>query len=159
MTPVWILVCDAARARLFEPSGRNGAWKELACFANPELRLPPAMRGRGRTVPRTQESVGAARHVIEPRESIKAHSARLFAQHLATHLREAHAQGRYLRLFVTAPPRFLGQLCKALGDPFGVGLTGTLAKDLVDLPAQELLQRIGPAFPQKLVEVLRRPQG
>ena len=40
MTSTWILVADAARARVFEATGRSEPWQEVACFANPDGRAP-----------------------------------------------------------------------------------------------------------------------
>ncbi|UPG83958.1 hypothetical protein L2Y94_11365 [Luteibacter aegosomatis] len=49
MSHAWILVYDITRARLFEAPDRTHAWKELACYANAPLRVPPAAR-LGRSV-------------------------------------------------------------------------------------------------------------
>lgn len=158
MSHTWILICDAARARLFETPDRKSAWTEIACYANPELRGPPSARGiSGRTVPRTQESVGAARHVIEPRENRKDHSARLFAHSIAAELLGAHAHRRYGRLFIVAPPRFLGMLCNEIGDLETAGVAGTLGKDVVSLSTEELAQHIRVAFPHDFSAEPKRP--
>lgn len=147
MTNTWILVCDAAKARLFETSGRRGDWTEVACYANPELRAPPAERTTGRTIPRAQESVGAARHIIEPRMTRKDRSAQAFARHIAEPLREAKAHGRYDRLFLVAPPRFLGVLREEIGDPEAASVAGTLDDDVVALSKGDLIQHMCRAFP------------
>ncbi len=156
MALTWILVCDAARARLFESADRHTAWCEVACYANPELRGPPADRGTGRTVPRSQESVGAARHVIEPRESRKDHSARIFAHSLAETLREAHAHRRYERLFIVAPPRFLGVLSEQFGDETTM-IAGSLGKDVVGLSAEDMERHVRAAFPHDFAAQAKRP--
>ncbi|NID14628.1 host attachment protein [Luteibacter yeojuensis] len=157
MSPNWILVCDAARARLFVASDRKSAWAEVAGYANPELRGPVTARNSGRTVPRTQESVGSARHVIEPRESRKDRSARSFARHIAGELQDARAHRRYARLFLVAPPRFLGVLCDELGDLKAAGVAGTLGKDVVGLQAETLAQHVRAAFPRDFAMEPKRP--
>lgn len=160
MSNVWILVCDAARARLFETSGRRGAWTELACYANPELRMPPAALGTGRTVPRVHDSTGAARHAIEPRVSRKDRSASVFAHHIATELLRANAHKRYDRLLLVAPPRFLGMLRDEIGDLDAAGVAGTLDSDVVGMAMDELVAHVRQGFPQDfLPEAARAVPG
>jgi len=159
MSHVWILVCDAARARVFEATDRTHMWKELTCHVNPLLRMAPASRGSGRPLPRTHESIGPARHAITPRESIKDHSARRFAHELAAFLRDAHAHRRYARLLLVAPPRFLGILSREIGDLEIAGVSGTLGKDLASLAEDALEQHVRMAFPHEFAEPTARALG
>ncbi|SEO94062.1 Protein required for attachment to host cells [Luteibacter sp. UNC138MFCol5.1] len=156
MSHVWILVCDAARARLFEAQDRTHAWNELAGFANPVLRMPPAARGSGRSIPRVHDSRGAARHIVTPRVSIKDHSARLFAHDLAVTLRDACSHRRYARLLLVAPPRFLGTLSAEMGGLSSARVAGTLGKDLVGMTADVLEQHVRMAFPREFADVSKR---
>ncbi|NID03354.1 host attachment protein [Luteibacter jiangsuensis] len=157
MSTIWILACDAARARLFEAPDRKGAWTEVAAYANPELRGPPMALNTGRTVPRSQESVGGARHVIEPRETRKDHSARAFAKHIVGQLGDAHTHRRYTRIFLVAPPRFLGMLCEEIGDFELAGVAGTLGKDIVGLQAETLERHVRAGFPDDFAAEPKRP--
>ncbi len=154
MPTTWILVSDAARGRLFEASGTPAGWTELATYANPELRGLPAQGGSGRSVPRTHESVGAARHVIEPHTSRRDKSTQAFAHTLAADLLEANAHHRYERLFLVAPPHFLGVLREQLGD---AGIAGELGNDLAALPVAELMAHMHAAFPHEFPGTPARP--
>jgi len=148
MLTTWILVSDAARGRLFEASGTPAVWTELACYSNPDLRGLPGQGGSGRTVPRTQESVGSARHAIEPRTTRRDKSTKAFAHLIASELMEAHAHHRYERLFLVAPPHFLGALREQLGDLDAASVAGELGSDLASLSKAELIQHVQDAFPR-----------
>ncbi|MET3650621.1 host attachment protein [Dyella japonica] len=144
MSTAWILVSDAARARIFETIGGDASLVEVACYTNPALRGTPALTIAGRTVPRTQESVGSARHVIEPHTGYKDKETHGFAHMLVVRLLNAHAHHHYDRLFLVAPPHFLGVLHEHLRQPATVGFAEELAKDVVALPPADLLAYLKP---------------
>ena len=72
----WILVADDARARLFESERTDGELLEVADFVHPDAHH--ADRGHRDRLPRAQQSVGGARHGIEPRTSAEEKIAREF---------------------------------------------------------------------------------
>jgi protein required for attachment to host cells len=111
----WVLVADGQRARVLERLSLGESWQELEDEAR-EVFDPPSHALGTERPGRTQESVGGARHAIEPRQD--AHEARkvAFARDLADRL-EAAAEGRrFARLILVAPPSFLGHLRHALGN-------------------------------------------
>jgi len=147
MTTSWILVSDAARARIFETIGDDAALVEIACYSNPSLRGASSLAGPWRTIPRSQESVGGARHVIEPHTAYRDKETQEFAHMLVVRLLNAHAHHRYDRLFLVAPPHFLGVLHAHLRKPETVVLAGELGKDVVSLPPRDLLDYLKPRLP------------
>ena len=144
MSTAWILVSDAARARIFETIGEDASLVEVACYTNPALRGTIALTTPGRTVPRTHESVGSARHVIEPHTAYRDKETQSFAHMLVTQLLTAHAHHRYQRLFLVAPPHFLGVLHEHLRQPATAGFAGEWAKDVLAMPPSELLAYLRP---------------
>lgn len=150
MSTIWILVGDAARARLFETDGKTGEWVEIACYTNSDLRGLARQGGSGHTVPRTQESTNSSRHIIEPHTSHRDKCTLGFAHALVSDLREAKAHQRYDQLFLVAPPHFLGVLREQLGDADAAHLAGELGDDLVALSKGELRQRLHDAFPKAI---------
>ena len=147
MSTAWILVSDAARARLFETIADDASIVEIACYTNPGLRGATNLSSTGRTVPRTQDSTGPARHIIEPHTSHRDKETQAFAHTLVVHLLEAHSHHRYDRLFLVAPPHFLGVLREHLRHAPSAGLAGELPKDMVALPPAELLAQLKAHFP------------
>lgn len=115
MEPTWILVADAARARLFTVERPRGPLQELADFVNPVERLREheiESDDRGRIV-----APGGGRHAVGDDKSPKAEYARRFADELAEHLRHGRTRGEYRRLYLVADPRFLGELRSRLDAP------------------------------------------
>ena len=133
MATTWILVADQARARLFSLDPTDGAaeggLREIAGFVNPEGRITGRPAGAPRP-PRTQESVGGARHAIEPRSDLHDIAARRFAGELTEELERGRVDHLYDTLVLVAPPRFLGQLKHSLGRQLQGHLVAEIAKDL-----------------------------
>ena len=148
MSTVWILVSDAARGRLFETTDTHGAWTEVTCYTNPELRGLPQQGRPEHTLPLAQDSTGPARHIIEPHTSRKDKSAQGFAHMIVSDLREARVHHRYDSLLLIAPPHFLGILRAQLGDLDAAGVAGELDNDVVSMPDSELSAYVRRAFPE-----------
>lgn len=140
MQPTWILVADRARARILEISG-GAPMAEVACFTSPESRV----RGRETTterLPRTIESMGGARHAIEPHTTLREKTTQRFARLLGDALERAHDEHRYERLVLVAPPRFLGRLRAALNEPLRACVAEEICSDLTMLPIHALRERL-----------------
>ncbi|SEI94480.1 Protein required for attachment to host cells [Frateuria terrea] len=106
MNKTWVLVADSVKARLFEFERSNDPWAETACFINPYADTGPAPERPARV----HESMGPARHAIEPHTRRKDASNARFASMLALTLRKAHEERRFETLVIAAAPRFLGAL-------------------------------------------------
>jgi protein required for attachment to host cells len=149
MAICWILVSDAARARLFCAAERDSALVEVACYTNPELRGSAQAGGRDQPLPRTHDSLGPGRHAIEPHTSRRTKNARQFASALVDVLSAAHDQRQFQRLFLVAPPQFLGMLREAVGNPETIGLTGEIGRDYVALSPAELHDQLHTEYPHE----------
>lgn len=137
----YVLVADGAHARLLARVGASAALRAVpkGIFAH-EVRPTNAM-GSDRPG-RTQESVGGARHTIEPRVDWSRQEKERFAQRLAAHLEEQVQRHGFDRLILVAPPRFLGDLRAALGPQARKRLEGELDKDLTELAPREIEARL-----------------
>lgn len=134
----WILVADEARARLLEDAG--GPLNELRDFVHGESRAK-AGEMAGERLSRTHDRAGAARHAIEPHTSSEAIEARRFAQELAAALDEGRGAGRFERLVLFAPPRFLGLLREVLPTAVARCVAAEVGKDVVAEPASRIAER------------------
>lgn len=143
MTTTWILVADGARARLFETTAAGAGLAEVDCFTNPEGRGPAARRVEDR-LPRVHESVGPARHAIEPHTSAHDKAADRFARSLGEALERGRLDRRYERLILVAPPRFLGALHTHLDKPLRDCVAGEIRRDLTALPPDQIRSRLPP---------------
>ena len=133
----WILVANAARARLFEAEENDGRLVERAAFEHPEARLHGAelTRDRGGSV---QESASDMRHRIEPRQDPHDKVAVEFAHALADMLDQGRIDHDFERLILVAPPRFLGQLRDSLDEQVARLVSESLHKDASRATAEEI---------------------
>jgi protein required for attachment to host cells len=149
MNSTWVLVSDAARARLFEIAGGDGM-TEVACFNNAERRTASSTdHDLNNRLPRTLDSGSAHRHVIEPRTTAREKSERQFASAVAAQLEEGAERQRYGHLILVAPPRFLGALRDELPEALAHRVVGEIQHDLVSAPTQDLTERVREAFPKE----------
>lgn len=137
MDKTWVLVADRVRARLFELDGDDGPLAEIESFVNPEGRAPSGSRGDNRPT-RAIESVGGARHAIEPHTTPEAKIAERFARRLHEALEQGRVQHRYGKLVLVAPPRFLGTL------------HGVADKGVLNLVAAEVRRNLTGKTPEQL---------
>jgi len=136
MSNTWILVADAARARLFELTRKGADPVEIACYSYPEGRSPGREHDHGR-LPRVQESNSPSRHAIEPRTSLRDKHAHRFADTLSAVVQQGRQDGCYDKLILMGPPRFLGVLHDSLDEQTAARVVGEVRNDLLTLtPAQ-----------------------
>jgi protein required for attachment to host cells len=137
----WVLVADGQRARVLERGAIGAPWRELEAEARTVANPPSRERGAERPG-RVRESVGEARHAIEPRRDPHEAAKEAFARELADRLEAAAEAGLFERLILVAPPAFLGHLRAALGAAAGHRLRGSLDLDLTRAPLAEIVARL-----------------
>ncbi|HWG09908.1 MAG TPA: host attachment protein [Rhodanobacteraceae bacterium] len=140
MQGTWILVADRARARILE-SDHEDSLVEVAAFVNPDS------RGRGRNsgaerLPRVNESMGHARHAIEPHTPLVEKITTRFARLLADALQRGYDERRYDKLVLVAPPRFMGSLHGTLHTALRARVVSEILQDLTQLPMHALRERL-----------------
>ncbi len=149
---VWILVCDASRARLFRDAPRGKKLVQLQELEHPESRERardlmadthgrkpvgpvPARAGQG-------QGSGYGRPGAEPDTDPKDVEAQKFARELAGILEKGLQDHAYERLIIVAPPRFLGTLRGVVSSQVEKHIESTIGKDLTNLDFQELADRL-----------------
>lgn len=137
----WLLVADAARARIFavdlEAHALNRIPKhELDAETAPSRELGSDRPGR------TFDSAGQGRHAKEPPTDPHRYEKRRFAHRLAVLLTAELRQGAFDRLLVVAPPQMLGDLRADYSDDVRAALVEEIAKDLTALAPHELEARL-----------------
>jgi protein required for attachment to host cells len=133
----WILVADNARARLFELGKRDSlpALFEIETFVNPDGRGHEENRDR---LPRTQESLGSARHAIEPRTSHHDKSVDRFVGELNTALENGRVTHRYEQLVLIALPQLLGTLRAKLDQKVCAHVVAEVPHELTTMRLDEI---------------------
>jgi protein required for attachment to host cells len=106
---IWILAADKSRAKLFSTKSSSSALDDVDSFVHAASRLHD--RDLTSDLPgRAFDSIGGGRHAMEQRVDPKDEQAIRFAEQLAAYLEEGRVNHRYDRLYVAAPPDFLGVL-------------------------------------------------
>jgi protein required for attachment to host cells len=136
--PTWILVADEVRARLLEAAREDAPLVERGD-------LGPAVSGaaaRHRARDGAADPGDVAPQSREGSDPQRALASRRFAYEIAAVLDEGRAHGRYARLLLVAPPRFLGTLRAALPEGVQVRISATLATDRLGEDLGTLRERL-----------------
>lgn len=141
MSNTWILVADSGRARVFELAESGKKLAEVACYANPDARLPGKEITTDRP-PSVNESMGGTRHAIEPHTTLREKSADRFAHTLSAALERGRQEHRYESLVLVAPSRFLGALHGCMNKPLRDRVVEEVHHDYTSLPVTELRERL-----------------
>jgi len=136
MEPTWILVADAARARLFRIDRPRGPLEEEADFVNPAERLPEHELGADE--PGRVRGPGGKQHAYGRDEGMRMQEERRFAQDLIKQLRAGREQGKFRRLYLVAPPQMLGILRDMLDEHTSALVVESFDKDLVRHTAEDI---------------------
>ncbi|MBU2807361.1 MAG: host attachment protein [Acidithiobacillus ferrooxidans] len=141
-TVTWVLVSNAAEARLFKNEGCNTGLHLVQDWQHPDSRkhqdeLVTDAGGR------VQQSFAAgARPGIEWQTSPKEAEMLQFANELATYLGAARKQNAFQHLVLVASPHVLGLLREKLDAPTSAMISGTLSKDYTYVGIEELSKHL-----------------
>lgn len=142
---IWFLVADAARARIFETTGRNVALTELMDFTEPNARISQtelASDGPGRQATAGGPGTHGMQEKITPREQEDIR----FAAEIGDHLQDSLNKGRFDALYIAAAPRFLGLLRDAIPDNVSARVEGDMNKDLTRLGEEAIREHLRQLF-------------
>lgn len=144
MKKTWILVANAARARVLERRAEDNALLELADFVCPPKNLiidavggdltGAAGKGHGRT--------GHAGTQFEPHIEVKDKARALFARQLADYLNQGVTEQACQALVLIASSPMLGDLKPFLSSAAASVLEHTVASDLTRYQHAELKERV-----------------
>ncbi|MBE0549153.1 MAG: host attachment protein, partial [Rubrivivax sp.] len=139
----WVLVANAARARVFERDPENNAMRELASFVHPQSRLKGQALDRDRP---GKAHKGVASTAFPPHTDPHQKEHAEFGRELAERLEEAALAHRYPRLTILASNPFLGELKAQLGAATQKLLQAAVALDLTPHDGAELEHRVAQAL-------------
>jgi protein required for attachment to host cells len=147
MDTVWIVVADAARARILSCEGRAcHGLTDVEAFSHSESRaqnqdLVTDRPGRG-----WASASGDARHAMdEPTDPAQRERDR-FARIVADRLKTAHYQGVFKHLVIVASPGFLGALRDVMDRHVAHVVRAEVAKNVVKVEGPEALRAYLPDF-------------
>jgi len=132
MSYAWILVADAARARIFSVDSPTAPLQPQEQLLSPEARLREQDLQSDRPG-RSFDGVGAGRHTTDPSTSPKQQEAVRFAAEIMQHLERGRIDKAFDRLILVAEPHFLGLIRKTIEPGVEKMITLELDKDLSKL--------------------------
>ena len=138
MRTTWILISDSSRARIFEKKEHEKHLEEVEDFVDSAGRATSNELGtdeRGRFYGRGERYQG---HTTQPAVSPVEHENDLFAHILTRYLNDGRKANRYNRLYIIAPPKFLGLIRGSLDDEVKKMVQGELQKDISTFTAHEV---------------------
>jgi protein required for attachment to host cells len=140
----WILIADAADARIFSIAGRVEPLHLVREITNKDGRL--RTQNLVSDEPGRTASPGAAgtRSAMDPKTNAHEDAANTFVRKLADQLHYDLEQKAYSSLSLVAPPHMLGQLRESLHKDVAHHVRSSLAKDLTHVPVSQLLPHIEP---------------
>jgi len=140
----WILVADAARARIFQVEDKGKSLKttwqhESAASTVPSRDIASDRPGR------TFDRAGEGRHAKEPPTDPARYEKERFAREVAQHLDLERKVNSFHKLIVVAPPQFLGDLRASMSSQLEGCMQREINKDLSKLKPAEILEHLGQA--------------
>lgn len=133
----WILIADAAHARVLETGGSGKPLVPVPAFTVSQA-LPPSRELGSERPTRTHDSTGDSRHGVEPHTDPRRELKRKFATLVVEKLEAAMAAHAFDRLVLVAPPAMLGDLRKALTEPLIGRVVAEIDKDLVKVADRDV---------------------
>lgn len=139
MKPIrtWVLIADAARARVFETKGQGNGLTPVEDMSL-EAELAPSRELGSDRPGRSFDSAGVGRHAMESPSDLHREQKRQFARRIADALQQRQAARSFDRLVVVAPAVTMGDLRAALPDQVKATVTAEVVADLTKTPVAEL---------------------
>ena len=141
MDRTWVVVANAARARLCEFNPRDASLTELQDFVHAAGRQKGSALATDRPG-HTEKGQASVRTSFEPHTEVHHKEREHFARELARQLDDAIAQRHCPALALIASNPFLGELKAQLGNAAAKAVVATVPTDLTHCDMAELTSRV-----------------
>ena len=142
MTNMWVLVCDAAKARVFEIRHGDPTWHAVELVLHEGSRSKASELVGGPSGTRSSPGRSVHHNALAPASSPKEVEKDGFAHTLATTLDRGLRSARFGKWVLVAPPHFLGLMRSELTSELEKHLLTTVDKDFNDLDVPDLSERL-----------------
>ena len=141
MAKQWIVVSDAARARVF---ARDGAGSGLTLLDTLTHSESEAHEGDLRTGGKgdVHDSGGSSVHQPDPQTTTSEKHADIFAKEVVEHLKSGLNDSKYEQLIVVADPSFLGRLRDKMDGPLEKAVAETIDKNWAQHDAYQIEKQL-----------------
>ena len=138
----WVLVANAARARLLEETDKAGRFVHVAALIHPESRMKGSELAWDRPGRVEGSSHGTGSSAFDPRTGVRQREREHFAREVAAAIDEGIRSGRCAGVTLVASDRFLGEVKAHLSAAALERVLRTVAADYTALSDAELAQRL-----------------
>ena len=160
MQTTWIITANAGKARFFAEADPAGPLQEVEDMVNSAVRLrvletesdkfgPTAAGKSGHNIGGTQGvglahnvGVGAPNKTYQPAHTPAEQEAEQFVKDISKYLMQAHQEGRFDRLVISASPQFLGALRSFLDPHIKALIAQEFNKDYTHFNAHQLREQL-----------------
>jgi protein required for attachment to host cells len=137
----WIVVADGQRARILVRRRERPGLETIRALESAHAHRKSAELGSS-APGRTQESVGAARHAIEPKLDLHGRDKGEFAAAVAALLDDAATRHEFDSLVVVALPRTAAAIRRAMRDETVRKIERQVARDLTKIADDEIASHL-----------------
>ena len=135
----WFVVADGGHARIIQRN--QDGFSPVSSMSSIDAQHESKDLGTDKPG-RTQDSVGGARHSIEPRSDPHELAKQAFAHEVAAAVNAGAQRNAFARLLLVALPKTLHSIKAGLTGAATARLIGEHAKDFVKLPDRDLHDRL-----------------
>jgi protein required for attachment to host cells len=148
MKKTWIVLANAARARILSRDPGGGGLVEMADLIHPQSRekIDALTSDRQGHAQKAHGDPGHAGAAFQPRMDPRHKEHGVFAAEVARYLEDAVVQGRCPELVLIASDPFLGKLKSHLGDAAGRVVGAAISHDLTSFAGPDLVRRVTEAM-------------
>ncbi|MFP4108939.1 MAG: host attachment protein [Desulfonatronovibrio sp.] len=138
MEKIWVLAADNSRARIFETTRRNILEKEIETRDHPESRQSNQDIITDRPGRMAYPSSGEQRKAYMPATDPKKHEVMQFAREVGEMINKAAIEKKYDKIYILAPPSFLGMLRNELDSNTRERISREIDKNVTQLKMEEI---------------------
>lgn len=143
-TTTWIVAADSSRARVFEIADPERRLREIDEFNHPEGRANNREINAEPDGRFFSKGGGPAGHTTGHKEAPVDHENELFSKKLARYLEKARNEHRYDKLYLIAPPEFLGLMRENLSKEVRKLTAEEINKDLSWFETRDIERYVRP---------------
>ena len=143
-TTTWIVAADSSRARVFEIADPDRRLRPVEEFDHPEGRANNRELNSDAQGRYLSQGGGPGAHSATRQVSAVDHENDLFSKKLARYLDKARNEHRYDKLYLIAPPEFLGLMRENLSKEVRKITAEEINKDLSWFDARDIERHVKP---------------
>lgn len=142
MEKIWVLAADNSRARIFETTRRNLLETEIETMVHPAGRQSVHELTDDRQGRTSHPSSSEQRKAYAPTVDPKKYEVQQFARSVAQLLNKNALEKKFLKLYIIAPPSFLGMIRSELDNHARERIKGEIDKNVTQLKMEEIRQHL-----------------